>query len=156
MKVGRWLLAVAGAAAAVPISIFVLLAFRTTITTSGAFYLLALCLAMIGAISMPWHGRGSAFLHALLWLGLALFAAVALVRIATVHPSGRLRMITLPGEGGARWINRLVEEQDVTLFGLRPMLAMRMVTRRESENAVPAFLAPYQEIRAQAGSMPSP
>ena len=51
---------------------------------------------------------------------------------------------------------RLVEEQDVTLFGLRPMLAMRLVTQREAENATPAFLTPYQEIRNEAGSTPSP
>jgi pimeloyl-ACP methyl ester carboxylesterase len=36
------------------------------------------------------------------------------------------------------------------------MLTMRLVTQREAENAVPAFLAPYQEIRNQTGSMPSP
>jgi predicted esterase len=152
----RWLIAVAGAIAAIPITIFVLLAFRTPITPSGAFYLLALSLAIIGAITMPWRGRASTFLHALFWVGLALFAAVALVRIATVRPSGNLRLITLPGESGPRWLNRLVEEQDVTLFGLRPMLAMRLVTRREAENAHAAFLTPYQEIRDQAGAMPSP
>lgn len=156
MKVVRWLVAVAGAAAAVPITLFVLLAFRTPITTSGAFYLLALSLAIIGAITMPWRGGGARYLHALLWVGLALFAAVALVRIITVRPSGNLRLITLPGERGPRWLNRLVEEQDVILFGLRPMLTMRLITRREAENAVPAFVAPYQEIREQAGAMPSP
>jgi pimeloyl-ACP methyl ester carboxylesterase len=157
MNLLRWLTAIAGALTAIPIGIFVLLALRTTISTSGAFYLLALSLAIIGAISMPWRGRGAIYLHALFWVGLGLFAAVALVRIVTVRPSGNLRMITLPGEGEARWINRLVEEQDVTLFGLRPMLAMRMVTRREAEDAVPAFLAPYEEIRNQAaGAMPSP
>jgi hypothetical protein len=156
MNILRWLIAIAGAFAAIPIGIFVLLAFRTTITLSGALYLLALSLVIIGMISLPWRGRRATYLHALVWVGFGLFAAVALIRIITVRPTGNLHMITLPGERGSRWLNRLVEEQDVTLFGLRPMLAMRLVTNREAENAEPAFIAPYQEIRSQTGSMPSP
>lgn len=155
-KLGRWLVAAVGVVAAVPVGLFVGLALVTPITPSGAFYLFGLVLAIVGMVTMPWRGRGAAGLHSCLWLGLGLFAAVGLLRVVIVRPADGLAMITLPDEGRSRWLNRLVEEQDVTLFGLRPMLAMGMVTQREAEGAMPAFVTPYQEIREAAGSTASP
>jgi hypothetical protein len=79
----------------------------------------------------------------------------ALARIVLANNSPGLVMRTLPG-GGSRWLNRLIDEQDVTLFALRPLQADGMVTPAEMENIYPAFQELYRAMRAREEVMPSP
>jgi hypothetical protein len=147
-------------AAAPPVALLIGLALVTPITPSGALYLLGLALLAAGGLSWPWRRAsrqpGLARARRLAAVaGLGLILLVALARIVLANNSSGLAMTTLPG-GGSRWLNRLIDEQDVTLFALRPLQAAGLVTPAEMENIYPAFQEPYRAMRANEGVTPSP
>jgi hypothetical protein len=88
-------------------------------------------------------------------VGLGLILMVARARVVLVSNHSGVALATLPG-GGSRWLNRLIDEQDVTHFALRPLLAAGLVTPAEIEDVWPAFHEPYRAIRAADGLTPSP
>jgi alpha/beta superfamily hydrolase len=94
--------------------------------------------------------------------GLALAAALAVVVIVVIRiaATGRAgapaHMLTLPGAGSSRWLGRLVDEQDVSLAGVR-VLTWRWPLIREERATLPrAMRAAYVDMRADLGLTPSP
>lgn len=133
------------------------LAFNTPITPSGIFYLLGLGLVSLGGVIFPWGGRRA-------WIplgaGLLIFCLTAGTRIATTHGSDQLYVITLPENGGtrrgSRWIDRLVDERDLSMFGVRIMPFIGWILPGEKVGAIPAFQMAYDEIHTVGGTVPSP
>jgi hypothetical protein len=160
---GKWLLEKALVLFALLLTLPVIgligLALVTPVTIWGALYLLGLGLMAVALLSRSWRGLFSAITSPsekmIGGAGVTLFLAVAIIRIAVVGGNPDLIMKTLPDGRDSRWLNRLIDERDVSLFALRPLLALGMVTIREMESIWPAFQEPYQTIQANEGYTPS-
>lgn len=143
-----------GLAALVPVSAVTLLAMFTPITASGFFYLVGGWLFTIGAMASPLRRRR---LTGLMLVGLAWLAATAAARIYVAGEARTVMLTTLPSGGSPRWLDRLVHEQDLALFGTRVAgLTGAGITRREYEGAVPALKDAYDSLEAIGGTTASP
>jgi pimeloyl-ACP methyl ester carboxylesterase len=149
----RKLACICGLLAAIPAGVLAGLALITPITPWGALYLLGFVLLAAGALSAPWRRRRY---RGLARAGLALLVLTAVARLAFAAGGPTTTMLTLPGPGGPRWINRLLDEQDVTLFAERVLTPWGLITPREDQDLLPALYAAYQAMRAAEGSPPSP
>lgn len=143
----KWAVGLVGLALAAPVLGVLALAVVTPITPSGAAYLVAAALVAGGLCVVPWLGARA------LWVpagGVGLALVVAGLRLATVGVAepGPVRVIVLPADSGTRWLNRLVDEQDVLLFGSRLMRLIGGVSAREHAGLTPALTAGYAELRA--------
>ncbi|MBN2573919.1 MAG: hypothetical protein JXP73_05080 [Deltaproteobacteria bacterium] len=91
-------------------------------------------------------------------LGLAalvLLAVLLVVRIVGAG-DGMIAMRTLPAGASARWLGRLLDEQDLALAGAR-LVAMRwQLPPGERERLVPAMHAAYVAMRRDDVFFPSP
>ncbi len=139
--------------AAVPLGGLITAAFFTPITISGIGYLLGLALAALAGLVAPWKRLGA---RRLLFAGLVALGLTAGGRLITAGGGEHLTMITLPAGSGGRWINRLIDEQDVTLFANQILPYTGMVLPDEQAGAIEAFHAPYRAIRQTEGAAPSP
>jgi pimeloyl-ACP methyl ester carboxylesterase len=88
-------------------------------------------------------------------VALLLLALLLIVRIVGAG-DGMIAMRTLPSGESARWLARLVDEQDLALAGAR-MLAMRWpLPASERQRLVPAMREAYVEMRRDDVFSPSP
>lgn len=93
--------------------------------------------------------------------GLALVAGVLLTILLVVRMvgagSGMIAMRTLPAGDSARWLARLVDEQDPALLGARVLAAKgRGLLAGERERLLPAMREAYVEMRRDDTVFPSP
>jgi len=133
--------------------VFAALALITPITTSGIFYLSGLGLIGLAGLLSPWQGRKARFP---LWIGATIFLLTAGTRLVTTNGNDQLYVVTLPGERSARWVNRFVDERDLTMFGTRILPFVGWILPGEAVGAIPAFQAAYSEIYEVGGNVPSP
>ena len=139
--------------AAVPLTAMVALACVTPITLSGLLYLLGCGLVVAGTLTASWRR------HSYRWIGRTgclLLAMVAAARLWSTAQSSTVTILTLPAHGRARWINRLIDEQDVALVGARVLAIARLTTPRERHDLVPVLARAYRLMRAAEGPVPSP
>ena len=149
----RTLACICGLLAAIPAGVLVGLALITPITPWGALYLLGFVLLVAGALSAPWRRRRY---RGMARAGLALLILIVCARLVFAAGGPTTTMLTLPGPGQPRWVNRLLDEQDVALFGERLLAPWGMITPREDQDLLPALHAAYGAMRAAEGSPPSP
>jgi hypothetical protein len=92
--------------------------------------------------------------------GLGLVALVLLVLLLVVRMvgtgDGMITMRTLPGGEPARWLGRLVDEQDLALLGARVLAMRERLPPSERATLVPAMRAAYQLVRRDDAVFPSP
>jgi hypothetical protein len=100
-----------GIIAAIPLGLLLALLPSTPITTtSGALYLGASLLVVIGAITSPWRRQRY---RGLSRAGLVLLLVLVGVRLAFPSAGTTVTLTTLPAQSGMRWLNRLFDEQDI-------------------------------------------
>ncbi len=88
-------------------------------------------------------------------VAVALFAGVIISRVA-VTGSGKTTVITLPKGKSSRWLSRLVDEQDVSLWGARVLKVMWGLKGRERTGLVSTMHDTYVEMRDKEGVTASP
>jgi predicted esterase len=143
-----------GVIAAIPLSLLLALLPSTPITTSGALYLGASLLVVIGAITAPWRRQRY---HGLSRAGLVMLLVLVGVRLAFPSASAAVTLMALPAQSGVRWLNRLFDEQDIALFGER--IAVRLgtlVSPREDNQLVVALYRAYTTMRQEDATPLSP
>lgn len=149
----RYFLFALGILISLPLLILLLLVLGTPISTAGTFYLLGFGLLALGLLMAPWRSRGS--LLFLLAGGAIVFVTMTL-RVL-VPPSGtQMNLITLPGPSGPRLLNRLLDEQDVVLFGTQIAPYLRLVTPSENRSLDSKFSEAFQEMNRQGVTPLSP
>jgi pimeloyl-ACP methyl ester carboxylesterase len=65
-------------------------------------------------------------------------------------------MITLPDQASTRYVNRLFDEQDVTLIGARLLALAGIITPHEQSFLISSMGKVYREMREAEGVTPSP
>src|SRR5262245_36768285 len=136
-----------GVIAAIPLGLLLALLPSTPITTSGALYLAASLLVVIGAITAPWRRERY---RGLSRAGLVLLLVPVGVRLALPSAGTTVTLTALPAQSGVRWLNRLFDEQDIALFGER--IAFRLGTlasEREDDQIVVALYRAYATMRQE-------
>jgi pimeloyl-ACP methyl ester carboxylesterase len=135
--------------------------------------LAGVALLVVLGLSAPWSPSGwfelgvTALLAVALLIkearprrGLALVAAGLLGILFVVRMvgagSGMIGMRTLPGNESARWLARLIDEQDPALLGARVVAAQWRLPAVERERLVPAMRDAYVEMRRDDTIFPSP
>jgi pimeloyl-ACP methyl ester carboxylesterase len=130
------------------------LAVVTPVTGSGAGYLTAGVLVAGGLIGV-WRWGTRALVVSL--AGVLLAVGVAGARVAQAgYREGPLRVVVLPAGDGTRWVNLVVDEQDLLLFGEALKRLVGGVSRREHAGLAPALTEGYAALRAAQGGFASP
>ncbi len=146
--------ALVGVVAAIPLAVMLSLLPSTPITLTGATYLCATTLIVLGAVSAPWRQKRH---RGLIRLGLALLLIIVSIRSALPPTGAGMLLTTFPAQQGARWLNRLFDEQDIVLVGER--LAARsggLVSAREDDQLIVALQNAYTAMRAEDATALSP
>jgi pimeloyl-ACP methyl ester carboxylesterase len=91
---------------------------------------------------------------ALVALGMLLALGGARVTFAAAGSS--LVLTTLPDDAGPRLVDRLVDEQDITLPVSALLGPSRLLRGGEGRGLLPSMQAAYREMRADQGAGPSP
>jgi predicted esterase len=90
-------------------------------------------------------------------VGFATMASVAAVRVAIGGEGTAVRIVTLPDETSTRWINRLIHERDLGLFGQEAAFLSRTAINGREHRGLPAALSEaYDAIAAAGGTSSSP
>jgi pimeloyl-ACP methyl ester carboxylesterase len=148
------LMFIAGTVLILPVSLLATLALFTPITLSGAMYLIGALLIAAGAITAPW--RRTRF-HGITRAGLVLICLVACSRLVVAARGTTVNLITLPGNHSTRWLDRLVHERDVALFGVQlAYLTRTAISPREHEGLMPALTAAYTAMEKTRETTSSP
>lgn len=150
----RHLYFVAGLGLLPPVVLLVALAFFTPITTSGLCYTLAVVVITAGLLVASWRTTIGAWLLA---VGGTALVATATVRVYVGGDGTTARLITLPDGGSTRWVNRLIHEQDLSLFGARvAALTGVALSRDEAAGLTEALTAAYASLESAGGTTASP
>ena len=145
---------IAGIVLILPVSLLTALTLFTPITLSGALYLIGACLITAGAVTVPWrHTRFRGILRS----GMVLICLVACTRLVVVAGGRTVTLTTLPGGQNTRWLDRLVHERDIALFGVQlAYLTGTAISPWEHEGLVPALQAAYAAMGEAGATTSSP
>ena len=145
---------IAGAVLILPVSLLTALALFTPITFSGALYLIGALLIAVGAITAPWRRTR---LRGVTRAGMVLVCLVACTRLVVAARGTTATLITLPGGQSTRWLDRLVHERDVALFGVQlAYVTGTAISPREHESLMPALQAAYAAMGEAGETSSSP
>jgi pimeloyl-ACP methyl ester carboxylesterase len=125
----------------------------TPITFSGFSYLLGLGIIGLGGFVSPWR---SGFAKKAIAIGTVLFSLTLLARILFVNNTDQLQITTLPEGNRTRLMNRVIAEQDVSIFGAQLLPHAGLIFSGEMKGLLPAFEDTYQDIENTIGIFPSP
>jgi dienelactone hydrolase len=151
----RYLLCLLGILLTLPLLALSVLALTLPTTISGIAYLLACLVTVIGLIIAPWEGRYSAVLTLTGILAIVVIAGVRLV-LARQTEDSRLTVVTLPQGKETRWINSLIDEQDLLVFGETIFHLIGGDSSREHEQITPAIQRSYADLKQTRQVFPSP
>ncbi len=84
-----------------------------------------------------------------------LLAVTAASRVASADGHGAVAMTT-GDSGGARWVNRLLDEEDLAVNGARALVWTRFVRDPDVPALAEVMRRAYARMRASVGSVPSP
>jgi pimeloyl-ACP methyl ester carboxylesterase len=144
----------AGIVLVVPVGLLAVLVLFIPVTPSGALYLIGAALTAAGAITAPWrqkHFRG------VTKTGVLLICLVAAIRLAVGARGTTVTLITLPGQQNTRWLDRLIHERDVALFGQQVTFLMGLgLSPREHDGLMPALHAAYAAMHEAKATTSSP
>jgi len=153
-EVFRLLLCFLGIALALPALGLVALAVVTSITLSGAIYLLGYGLLVTGLILSPWRPK---YQRLLLISGVMTIGLVAGIQFSrSLRQASNIKDSVLPSAAEIRWVNWLIDEQDSVLFGEGLLHLMGGVTEREHAGLVAALSTGYAQANLTSGAFPSP
>jgi hypothetical protein len=149
----RRLMLIAGIILVLPVGLLTALAFSTPITPSGALYLTGALLIAGGAITAPW--RRTRF-RGVVRAGVILLGLVACARLTGAGSRTTAALITLPGGHNARWLDRLVHERDIALFGVQVAQLVGAARPGEYEGLIPALQSAYAAMEKAGQTTSSP
>ena len=145
----RYFLFVVGLCIILPLIGFLFLVPGTPTSLVGMLYLLSYFFIVVGMLCAPWQpGRSSAFIFA----GSALVFAVLAARILFPPSGTQINMITLPSQRGPRLVNRILNEQDVVLFGTQVAPYLGAVSPSERKSLDSKFSQTFNEMARQGSS----
>lgn len=137
-----------------PVGLLVVLACKLPITPSGLGYTVGVVLFTLGALAAWRRPRIAA---ALMGVGFSMLAVVAGVRIVVGAQGTAVRIVTLPDETETRWVDRLIHERDLGLFGQEAAFFARIaMNRREHRDLAPALMEAYDAMAAAGATSSSP
>lgn len=151
----RYLLGLLGLLLALPLLALIAMAFTLPITTSGIGYLLACSLVLAGLIMAPKGGKYPFLITLTGILAMAVIVSARLI-LAKQDRTSRLTVVTLPQGKETRWVNTLVAEQDLLIFGEAIFHLIGGDSPREHEQIAAALQRSYTEIRETRRVFPSP
>jgi pimeloyl-ACP methyl ester carboxylesterase len=151
----RYLLCLLGLLLALPLLAVIALALTLPITISGIGYLLASALIVAGLIAAPKGGRYPLVITSVGLIALALIASVRLI-LAEQSRTSRLTVVTLPQGGETRWLNVLVDEQDLLIFGETVFHLSGGDSPMEHEQVTAALHRSYMDLKGIRRVFPSP
>src|SRR5215207_498555 len=149
----RYFLFVVGLCIILPLIGFLFLVPGTPTSLVGMLYLLSYFFIVVGMLCAPWQpGRSSAFIFA----GSALVFAVLAARIVFPPSGTQINMITLPSQRGPRLLNRILNEQDVVLFGAQVAPYLGAISPSERKSLDIKFSQTFREMNTQGATPLSP
>lgn len=149
----RSILLVFGIFISLPLIVLLLFIPTTPVSPVGVIYLVSYCLIVIGMISAPWMSQRS-FLIILAGVALA-FATIAMRTM--FPPAGtQMNLITLPSQSGPRLLNRILDEQDIVLFGAQVAPYLGSISPLEKNSLDAKFSQTFQEMGRQGVTPLSP
>lgn len=152
-SISRYALVVFGLFISLPLIVLLIFIPTTPVSAVGIIYLLSYLLIVIGLISAPWRSRRS---FALILAGSTLAIATLAIRIL-LPPSGtRMNLISLPSQSGPRLLNRILNEQDIVLFGAQVAPYLGAISPAEKISLDVKFFQTFQEMRLQGVTPLSP
>ena len=152
----RWghLFCAAGAALLPLVGLLVVFATYTPITTSGLCYTLGAVAFTLGLLVAPLLPKTSWFLSI---VGTLAIVATAGVRLSVGDDGSTVKLITLPAGTSTRWVDRLIHERDLSLFGQRAAaLTGFALSPREADGLTEALTKAYAALAAVDGTTSSP
>jgi len=145
---------ISGIALILPVSLLAVLTPITPVTPSGALYLIGAAMTAAGAITAPW--RQSRF-RGITRAGVLLICLVAGARLVVAAQGTTVTLITLPGPQSTRWLDRLIDERDIALFGQQiAFLTGVGLSPREHAGLMPALQAAYAAMDKAQETSSSP
>jgi pimeloyl-ACP methyl ester carboxylesterase len=153
LKGFRYLLFAFGLFMGVPLALLLSLLPKTPIFLAGIIYILSFLLTVIGMLTAPWLAERSS---ALLLIGIILACAQITIRIASPPSGSQLNLITLPDRSGPQLLNRLLDEQDVVLFGAQLGPHFGLITQAEEKSLVATFSRTFLDMYQKGGTPLSP
>jgi pimeloyl-ACP methyl ester carboxylesterase len=149
----RYLLFAFGLFLGMPLMLLLALIPRTPISLPGTIYVLSFLLIVIGLLAAPWLAR-----HALslILAGIFLVGAQIVIRIASPPTGSNLNIITLPDQSGPGLLNRILNEQDVVLFGAQVGPHFGLITPTEEKSLVPVLSRTFEDMYQNGGAPLSP
>jgi len=149
----RYVLLVCGLLISVPLLVLFSLLPKTPISLVGSLYLVSYFLIVAGLISAPWQ-RNRSFVFILVGSTIV-FAAFTLRTL--FPPSGtHINLMTLPGPSGPGLLNRILDEQDVVLFGAQVAPYLGAISASERESLDIKFAQSFHEMKAEGATPLSP
>jgi hypothetical protein len=149
----RYILLLFGIFISIPLSVLLLFIPTTPVSPLGIIYLLSYFLIVIGMICAPWWSRRSS---AFLLMG-GTIAFATLVTRTIVPPAGtQMNLMTLPGQAGPRLLTRLLNEQDVVLFGTQLTPYLGAISSSEKKSLDIKFSQAFHEMKSQGVTPLSP
>ena len=149
----RYMLFVLGIFISLPLLVLLFFIPTTPVSTVGFIYLLSHLLIAIGMISAPWWVRRSFMII----LTGGIIALVTVTIRALFPPAGtRMNMISLPARSGPRLLNRILNEQDVVLFGAQVAPYLGAISPSEKNSLDVKFSQTFQEMRLEGVTPLSP
>jgi predicted esterase len=149
----RYALTVLGLLLGLPLIFILLLIPRTPVSAVGAAYLLGSFLIVTGMLSAL---RWRRFSLASMLIGLTVVLVTVAARIL-VPPAGmQINLITLPGQSGPRLLNRILNEQDIVLFGAQVAPYLGAVSPAEEKSLDFTFSQAFRKMETQGVTPLSP
>jgi predicted alpha/beta hydrolase family esterase len=138
---------------AVPLLVILYLSIGIPISSIGTLYLIGYFLIVCGLISTPWLRQRSLILSL---TGIAILLLTVLVRVLFPPSGSQMILITLPGPTAPRILTRILDEQDIVLFGAKVAPSVGFVSPLEYKNLIPELSQTFQEMRTQGVTPLSP
>ena len=149
----RYFLPICGVLLSVPLLGFLVLLPHMPVSPVGIIYLLSYFLICLGMIFSPWRHQVS-FLF--IFAGIAVVLATVTIRLIFPPSGPRMKLITLPGPTGPRLLTRLLDEQDIVLFGAKVAPHLGLVSTREKNSLHLKFSQTFEEMKIQSVTPLSP
>lgn len=150
----RYFICLLGILLAIPLLGLAAMALTLPVTFSGVLYVLCSGLAIAGLIAAPVLPKLYPVITLTGLLGVMSIAGVRIVRAAP-DPDASIRMLALPRGIKPSWVNALIDEQDVLIFGETFFHLIGGDSANEHTDLTSGFSQAYSEMVAQ-GIYPSP
>ena len=150
---GTILLLVCGILFSLPLIVLLLLIPRIPVSPVGTIYLFSYVLFVLGMILAPWKSRYSS---TLILLGITIAVMTLTIRMLFPPSGTRMHLITLPEDSGPRLLSRLLDEQDVVLFGAQVAPYLGAISPLERESLDAKFTQAFRDMKREGVTPLSP